>query len=218
MASTIAPGSRTAGSGSGEDFLKRWLLVWVVLLAVVTLVVVVFLVTITNSLASINGNLKVADDAVTNIGGDTKTLPDQVDTVNGSLGAIDPALKPIPGQADSIIQSLVSIEGKLRTVDGSLRDTTGILRTVLGQTGDIRAVLVDADDPADRLGVQNIHRKVAVANGVGNVGEQTASPQNLTNAKSDTANVLSDLVDANKHLVNICRNPAANVLGGSQPC
>lgn len=218
MASTIAPGSRAAGSGSGDDFLKRWLVVWVVLLAVVTLVVVVFLVTITNSLASINGNLAVADGAVTNIGGDTKTLPDQVDTVNGSLGSIDPALKPIPGQADSIIQSLVSIEGKLRTTDGSLRDTTGILRSVLGQTGDIRAVLVDADDPADRLGVQNIHRKIAVANGVGTTGEQTASPANLTNAKGDTANILSDLVDANKHLVNICRSPAANLLGGPQPC
>ncbi len=216
-AGTMAPSGRAAASDAGSDFLKRWLVVWVVLLAVVTLVVVVFLVTITNSLASINGNLAVADRAVTGAGGDTKTLPDQVERINGSLGGIDPALKPIPGQADAIIASLVSIDGKLRRTDGSLRDTSGVLRTVLGQVGDVRGVLVDADDPPDGLGVQNIHQRVAVANGQGNTGRFQSSPNNLTNAKADTGNVLARLQDVNKHLNNICNSGAVQATG-PVPC
>ncbi len=215
-AGTMAPSGRPASDAS-SDFLKRWLVVWVVLLAVVTLVVVVFLVTITNSLASINGNLAVADRAVTGAGGDTKTLPDQVDQVNGSLGGIDPALKPIPGQADQIIASLVSIDGKLRRTDGSLKDTSGVLKTVLGQVGDIRGVLVDANDPPDKMGVQNIHRRIAVANGQGDTGDMASSPANLSTAKGDTANILAGLVDVNKHLTNVCRSAAVQA-SGPQPC
>lgn len=213
----MAPSGRATTSDAGSEFLKRWLVVWVVLLAVVTLVVVVFLVTITNSLASINGNLAVADRAVTGAGGDTKTLPAQVEQVNGSLGGIDPALKPIPGQADAIIASLVSIDGKLRRTDGSLRDTSGILKTVLGQVGDVRGVLVDADDPPDKFGVQNIHRRIAVANGQGNTGDMATSPNNLTNAKADTGSVLANLQDVNKHLTNVCRSPAVQA-SGPVPC
>ena len=217
-AGAMAPTGRATATGAGDDFIKKWLVVWIVLLAVVTLVVVVFLVTITNSLASINGNLAVADRAVTGAGGDTKTLPDQVERVNGSLGGIDPALKPIPGQADAIIASLVSIDGKLRRTDGSLRDTSGVLKTVLGQVGDVRGVLVDADDPPDKFGVQNIHRRVAVANGQGNTGDMATSPNNLTNAKADTGSVLGNLQDVNKHLTNVCRSPTVQTLNGPQPC
>src|SRR6476469_636964 len=90
-------------------FLSRWLKVWVILLTVVTLVVVGYLIVITNTLASINGNLVTADTAVTGAGHDVVTLPDQVARINGSLAAIDTALKPIPGQAQEIISSLTSI-------------------------------------------------------------------------------------------------------------
>jgi hypothetical protein len=58
MASAMA--ARRSASDQSQ-FLRKWLAVWVALLAIVTLVVVVFLVTITNSLASINENLAVAD-------------------------------------------------------------------------------------------------------------------------------------------------------------
>lgn len=217
-AGSMAPSGRAAAAeGAGSDFLKKWLVVWVVLLAVVTLVVVVFLVTITNSLASINGNLAVADRAVTGAGGDTKSLPAQVEQVNGSLGGIDPALKPIPAQADQIIASLVSIDGKLRRTDSSLKDTSPLLKVVLGQLGDVRGVLVDADDPPDKFGVQNIHRRVAVANGQGNTGDMATSPANLTNAKADTGNILAGLQDVNKHLKSIC-NSAAVQASGPVPC
>ncbi len=199
-------------------FLARWLKVWVALLTVVTLVVVVFLIFITNSLASINGNLATARNAVTGAGGDVKTLPDQVERINASLSGIDPALIPIPGQADQIIASLSSIDAKLRNTDSSLKDTSGILVTVLGQANNIRGVLVDADNPPDRLGVQNIHQRVAFANGVGTPGPGLGAgsgpntgtgpfgvnPNSLSAARADASNILAGLVDTNQHLTSIC--------------
>ena len=211
MATAMRSRAGSARDTDSSQFLKKWITVWVALLAIVTLVVVVFLVTITNSLASINGSLAVADNAVTGAGGDVKTLPSEVETVNNSLAGIDPNLKPIPGQADAIIASLTSINSKLTTTDNSLKDTTGVLSTVLNQTGDIRGVLVDADDPPDGFGVQNIHQRVAFANGAGNTGRFGTNPSNLQAAKADTGNILTQLQDVNKHLRGICNNPA--VLG-----
>ena len=208
MATAMRNRAGSARETDSSQFLKKWITVWVALLAIVTLVVVVFLVTITNSLASINGSLAVADEAVTGAGGDVKTLPGEVDTVNASLGGIDPNLKPIPGQADAIIASLTSINSKLTTTDNSLKDTTGVLSTVLNQTGDIRGVLVDADDPADRLGVQNIHQRVAFANGTGNTGSFGTNPSSLAAAEGDTTNILGQLQQVNKSLRGICNNPA----------
>ena len=190
MATAMRGGS--ARDTDASQFLKKWITVWVALLAIVTLVVVVFLVTITNSLASINGSLAVADEAVSGAGGDVVTLPSAVDTVNASLGGIDPNLKPIPGQADAIIGSLRSINDKLTNVDRSLVDTSSVLSTVLGQTGTISGILVDADDPPDGFGVQNIHQRVAIANGI------------LTPAEADARAILAGLGQVNANLLSIC--------------
>ena len=199
---------RSARDNDSSQFLKKWITVWVALLAIVTLVVVVFLVTITNSLASINGSLAVADEAVSGAGGDVVTLPSAVDTVNASLGGIDPNLKPIPGQADAIIGSLRSINDKLTNVDRSLVDTSSVLSTVLGQTGTISGILVDSDDPPDGFGVQNIHQRVAFANGSGNTGSFGSNPSSLAAARGDTTNILGQLQGINRALRGICNNPA----------
>jgi len=214
MATAMRSRAESPRDADSSMFLKKWITVWVALLAVVVLVVVVFLVTITNSLASINGSLAVADEAVSGAGGDVVTLPSAVDTVNASLGGIDPNLKPIPGQADSIIASLTSINDKLTNVDRSLVDTSSVLSTVLGQTGSVKGVLVDADNPADGFGVQNIHQRVASLNGTpqgADVGRFGLNPNNLSAARADTQNINGLLVEVNKHLKGICRNPA--VLG-----
>ena len=203
--------SSSARETDSSQFLKKWITVWVALLAIVTLVVVVFLVTITNSLASINGSLAVADDAVSGAGGDVVTLPSAVDTVNASLGGIDPNLKPIPGQADAIIGSLRSINDRLTNVDRSLVDTSSVLSTVLGQTGTIEGILVDADDPPDGFGVTNIHQRVALLNGNGNTGRFGTNPNNLAASRTDTQTITGLLVNVNTELRGICRNPA--VLG-----
>jgi ABC-type transporter Mla subunit MlaD len=209
-------------------FLDRWLKVWIALLVVVTLVVVVYLIAITNSLASINGNLGVANRAVTGAGGDTKTLPGQVEGINASLAAIDPALKPIPGQADQIIGALTEIDGKLATTDNSLKDTSSslqgtssqlvdtasILTRVLGQAGTIRENLNQADQAqgpceattcsTNKLGVQNIHQRVAIANNI------------LTPAEADARSILSGLGQVNANLLAICSTGTVGLLAG--PC
>ncbi|MGH9150383.1 MAG: hypothetical protein ACRD0F_08595 [Acidimicrobiales bacterium] len=220
MQATIAPSQRAARKSEMDQslFLVRWLKVWVTLLTVVTLVVVVYLIVITNSLDSINDNLASVTDSVVGAGNDVVTLPDQVERVNGSLAGIDPALKPIPGQADAIIASLTSIDGKLRTTDGSLRDTDSILKVVLSNANTIQGVLVDADDPPDRFGVQNIHRRVAKVNGVGAAGEQGSTTGNLTLAEQDAANINQGLTDANRHLDSICRNAALELLSPGRTC
>ena len=180
-------------------FLSRWLKVWVILLTVVTLVVVVYLIIITNSLASINGNLATAQRAVVGAGGNVVTLPNQVDRINGALAGIDPALKPIPGQANDIIAALSSINSKLTNTDASLKDTSAILVTVLGTVNNVSGLLIDANDPPDRLGVQNIHHRVAAINGAGAPRQGTArdggscgpfcTPNNLTTAEADARDI-----------------------------
>ena len=211
----------------GDDqatFLSRWLKVWVILLTVVILVVVVYLIIITNTLASINGNLATADRAVTGAGGNTTTLPAQVDRINAALAAIDPALKPIPGQADQIIAALTSINDNLTTTDASLKETSSILVTVLGQVNSVRDLLIDANDPADRLGVQNIHRRVAAINGQGSPAQGSAAGgggcgefctgENLTTAEADAANILAGLISVNGHLNSICNSSLGTIAEG----
>jgi hypothetical protein len=223
----MAPVGRRTEIGDRSAYLDRWLQVWVALLAVVTLVVVAYLIFITGSLASINKNLAVADNAVTGAGGDVVTLPDQVEQVNSSLDQIDRALKPIPDQGNQIISSLTSINGRLTTVDSSLKDTSSVLVGVLGQVGSISNVLIDAYTPGDNLGVTDIHQRVAHINGVvNNRGPQAsqgfgflgANPNGLTQAEGDAKNILSGLVDVNKHLVSICKSAAVSVVGGPKPC
>lgn len=216
---------------SGDDqatFLSRWLKVWVLLLTVVTLVVVVYLIIITNSLADINGNLAVADRAVTGAGGNVVTLPNQVDRINGALSEIDPALKPIPAQANDIIAALSSINDKLTSTDSSLKDTSSILVTVLGQVNSISGVLIDADDPPDRLGVQNIHERVARINGRnspprgaprgGGPGIFGTTPGNLSAALTDADNILAGLVSVNAHLTSACKSTVVQVATGGVSC
>ena len=213
MTETIGSSQRAFRRSQTDQaqFLKRWLAVWVALLTVVVLVVIVFLLRITSSLDSINTNLETTDPDLVNAGGNVVRLPDQVQAINESLVGIDPALKPIPQQTLDILAALQSINGKLTTTDGSLKDTSGNLKTILGQANDVQGMLVDADDPPDGLGVQNIHQRVAFANGQGNTGRFGTNPHNLTAAENDAKNIIAGLQDTNKHLTSICRSPA--VLG-----
>ena len=221
----MRPTPRRRAVDDQTTFLSRWLKVWVILLTVVTLVVVGYLIVITNSLASINGNLATAQRAVVGAGGNVVTLPNQVDRINGALAGIDPALKPIPGQAQQIIDSLTSINAKLTNTDASLKDTDAILKTVLGTVNNVSGLLIDANDPPDRLGVQNIHRRVAAINGVGAAHQGSANggggcgefcqPNNLTTAQQDAADI-SRVVNSGvqPHVNAICRGLSnASILG-----
>src|SRR5688572_17044323 len=219
----LRPTPKRRPTDDRTTFLSRWLKVWVILLTIVTLVVVGYLVVITDSLASINGNLATAQRSVVGAGGNVVTLPNQVDRINGALSGIDPALKPIPGQADEIIAALTSINGKLTNVDSSLKDTSAILQTVLGTVNNVSGLLIDANDPGDRLGVQNIHRRVAAingsasprqggANGGGGCGE-FCTPNNLTTAQQDSRDIARVVnTGVAPHVLAICRG-LSGVLG-----
>lgn len=211
---TPLPPTRPTAADRATEFLTKWLRVWVVLLVVVTAVVVVYLIVITNTLASINGNLATADRGVRGTGRNTVTLPSEVDTVNGFLASIDPALKPIPGQADQIIAALTSVNNSLTSADTSLKDTSSTLLGVIGSVGSIRDVLIDANDPPDRVGVQNIHRRIAAINGAGPCGEFCVG-ENLTTVEADAGNILRDLVAVNRHLNSVCRSVGVGLLAGS---
>ncbi len=211
-----APAPRPANDQT--TFLSRWLKVWVILLTVVTLVVVVYLVIITNSLASINGNLATADRAVgaTGAAGNVTSLPNQVDRINGALDGIDKALKPIPAQAGEIVTVLTSVNDKLTSVNSSLQDTDSVLQTVLGSVQAVNTTLIDADDPGDRLGVQNIHHRVAGLNGRnsprqgsatnGGTAGPFATGGNLSAAEADAAAITGSLDSINTHLTGVCNS------------
>jgi len=220
MAETIGPSRRTFQRAETDQaqFLKRWLSVWVALLTVVVVVVVVFLLKITDSLSSIDDGLASADTGVSGAGSDVGNLPDQVAGINESLVAIDPALKPIPDQVTAILGALQSINGKLVTTDGSLKDTGGNLRGIVGQASDISGLLINADDPPDGFGVQNIHQRVAFLNGVGSTGRFGSNANNLTLAEAQAGNILAGLVDTNRHLVGICNSTAVATLNAGARC
>lgn len=196
-------------------FLSKWLKIWVGLLSVVTLVVVAYLTLITNSLADINGNLGVVSREVGASGANTLALPAHVDRINGSLTQIDTALQPIPDQAGAIVSTLESINGKLAQTDGSLKDTAGTLQTILSSAGNINTTLIDADEPADNLGVQDIHQRIARANGRnsprvgtasagGTPGSFGATPGNLADAQLDTRVIVGRLDAVNSSLTGVC--------------
>jgi hypothetical protein len=197
--------------------------VWVGLLCAVTLVVVGYLTVITNSLANVNGNLGTVSREVGSAGSNTVGLPTHVDNINGSLGKIDAALKPIPAQADTIVGALSSINGKLSQTDASLADTAGALQTVLGSVGDIGGVLVDADEPGDNLGVQDIHQRIARINGANSPGVGTASaggspgpfgssPANLSTVRGDSTAIVGQIGAINSRLIGVCQSLVVGLL------
>ncbi len=190
----------------------RWLWIWITIGALVVVVVIGFLIGISNALASIDDNLLEAQQAVA--GGqeapgalqDVEPLPGQVQNVNASLGGIDQQLQPVPGQADQIIANLTSVRDALRSVDGSLGDTSGTLQATAGSladtsgvlgdvqalAGNIEATLESAQSPPDDLGTSDIFPRVATANDV------------LGPVRSDTSNIVPQLNQTNQHLTSVC--------------
>ena len=217
------PAPQVKAKDTERAYLAKWMRVWVGLLCAVTLVVVGYLTVITNSLANVNGNLGTVSREVGNADTNTVGLPTHVDTINASLGQIDGALKPIPGQADTIVGALSSINDKLTQTDASLADTASALQTVLGTVGDINGVLVDADEPADNLGVQDIHQRIARINGAnspgvagasagGGPGAFGASPANLSTVRADTAIIGGQIGAINSRLTGVCHGLVVGLL------
>jgi len=218
-----APSPTTKPKFDERAYLAKWMRVWVGLLSVVTLVVVAYLTFITNSLANVNGNLGVVDRQVGGAGANTVELPSSVDRINDSLGKIDTTLKPIPGQAGVIVGALTSINDKLGQTDATLQNVAGVLQSVLGTADAIGATLVDADEPGDNLGVQDIHQRVARINGRnspavgsasagGTPGSFGASPANLSTVEVDARAIVVRLDTINGNLTGVCRSTVLSLL------
>ncbi len=211
------PSGRRSTSSDTSAIVQRWMWTWITIGLLVVLVVIGFLIAITNSLASIDDNLFEADSAVTGAGGDVEPLPGQVAMVNETLAGIDTELAAVPGQADEIIAALTSVRDSLVAVDaslvdtsgtlsgtsGSLVDTDGVLARVLALAGDIEGVLESAESPDNNDGTSDIFQRVATANGV------------LQPAKDDTGNIIPQLESVNTHLESICNGlPTGLITGG----
>ena len=225
---SVAPRPDAKPKFDERAHLAKWLRIWVGVLTVVTLVVVAYLTFITNSLANVNGNLGVVSRQVGGAGANTVELPSSVDRINDSLSKIDTTLKPIPGQAGVIVGALSSINDKLGQTDASLQSIAGTLQTVLGTAGAIGTTLVDADEPGDNLGVQDIHQRIARINGRnssavgtasagGTPGPFGASPANLSTVEADARAIVGGLDAINTNLTGVCRSTVLSllrVLGG----
>lgn len=205
-----APALYRPGGDVGA-FVSRWIKIWAGLLAVVTLVAVIYLIAITQTLRSINGNLAVAKTAVVDVGGETRTLPRQVDNVNTSLKDIDDDVKPIHAGTQRIRAHLQSIQGKLVNVDRSLVTTSGTLTGVQGGAGDIRATLVAAQSLGSN-GTNRIWRQVGGS--PGSFGGRDAVNPILDSIRGDSSTAVRQLVGTNNALARICN--ALNIL--PPPC
>lgn len=212
-----APGQAGTPPEARSPAQTGWMWTWVIIGILVVLVVIAFLLGIISALTSIDDALAEADEAVSSIHGDVRgqpegldeefavedpqPLPDNIANINSNLTAIDGELAAIPGQADDIIAALSDIRGTLSSIDSSLAGTSGTLQgtdaslaDTLGIAESIRVSLNDTQSNPDNLGTDDIWQRVDVANGI------------LTEANSDTTNILSELVETDGHLESICRS------------
>ncbi len=201
-----------------------WVRVWMVLLAVVTLVVAVYLLVITNSLADINGNLGTAVRAVQGTGENVASLPTQLGRLNEGLEGIDGATAPLRRKADEVAAYLGSIERSLTSTDRSLKGAASALSGGLASLTGLSNVLVDMDNPPDGLGIQQAHQRLAALNGVGSQPQGSAamggtsgafglSAGGLAAAQADAHDIAFALTSIGRHLWAVCNSPAMDILG-----
>ncbi len=209
-----APALYRPGGDVGA-FVSTWIKIWAGLLGVVTLVAVIYLIAITQTLRNINGNLAIAKTAVVEVGGETKTLPRQVDNVNTSLKDIDDDVKPIQFDTQRIRAHLVSIQGKLVNVDRSLVTTSGTLTGVQGGAADARNTLVAAQS-AGSGGTNLIWRQVGGSEGSLPAGETLNGRLDLISGDAD--NALGHLRRANFDLLRLCNRLTSALPGGPSSC
>jgi hypothetical protein len=217
-----------------EHYVRRWVNTWVALGAIVVLVVIGYLVFISSSLAKINNDLGIAQDAVVDSEGNMKTLPNQLAVVNSNLKQINTSLAQVPEYATQIRSNLKAVEATsgstsssladaspqldtvasnlskasstLRPVASGLTTTSTLLAQILSGTSKIDSDLAAINGASSRVGIRGL------ANGVQSISGS------LGGAESDLGNVLARVQSINGHLYRVCKSAPINLLHGRQPC
>lgn len=122
---------------------RRWMYIWIAIGTVIVLVVVGFLIAISNALRSIDANLDAATPPIRGVRGDVQPLPVYIARVNAALRKIDRNLNPLHAQAARTIGHLGSIDMLLRNGEGALGDTERGLTGTSGTLGQTSGTLRD---------------------------------------------------------------------------
>ncbi len=145
------------------------------------------LATADDAVTGAGGDVKTLPDQVESVNASLGGIDPALQPITGQADAIVGNLTSINGKLVDVDNSLKDTNGKLVTIDSSLKDTTGVLQAILGETTAINGELVSADQPngpcfsndtvpppisegpfdcePSKDGVQNIHQRVAIANG-----------------------------------------------------
>lgn len=220
----IARNSAQVDQRRGVDL---WLRTWILLGVVVALVVIAYLILISNSLAGINAHLGSASKNVTNVYGDAKTLPGQIATVNQNLTAIDKSLKSIPTDAEKIRANLTSVKSHGLAINKSLTSTNSELAAVATDLSTSVPLLNNtASKLADTSGLLSsilkstsaISSNLKQVKGTGQASVFTinstvkAINAGLQPTEADLGDILGGLTSINGHLTAVCTSTAVEAL------
>jgi hypothetical protein len=226
--SATAPPPATASS------FARFLWIFTTLGLIVVVVVIGFLIGIVRALESIDNGLFTASSSVTGATGNVQPLPNYIGTINAALTDIDTALKPIRGQVADATSSLVSIRGTAQSIDASLKDTAGSLVNTSGSLVNTSGTLIGAAQSAGTISNSLIDTSNVLLNILGTVtaidgtlesvqnadsrgtalvpGQVTTINNFLQGAETDLFNINLQLMETNRHLINICTSPTLSLL------
>ena len=217
-----------------EQHVRRWVNTWAALGTIVVLVVISYLVFISSSLAKIDDDLAIAQNAVVDSEGNMKTLPGQLSAANSNLRQIDESLSRVPGytarirsnlagvestsgstssslasaapRLDTISEDLSTASSTLHPVASDLTETSTLLAQILAGTDNIDSDLATINGASANSGIRGL------ANGVQSIS------MSLRGAESELGDVIGRVDSINGHLRRVCTSTPINLLHGRQPC
>jgi methyl-accepting chemotaxis protein len=229
--------SRTSASvppSAASSSFARFLWIFTTLGLIVVVVVIGFLIGIVRALESIDNGLYEASNSVAGATGSVKPLPSYIQTINAALTDIDTALKPIRGQVSDATASLVSIRGSAQSIDASLKDTSASLVNTSGSLVDTSGTLVGASQSVAAITASLVDTSNVLMNVLGTATAIDGTLESIQNADSagtariyrqvdfanailqaiqnDTSQINLQLLEAERHLMNICSGPVPALL------
>ena len=165
-----------------------------------------YIADVNTTLQSIDGALKPVPGATHDISGSLVSMHDNLSKVDGSLkttsgsltttaGALGTTAGSLSDTAKALVgtsSSLNDTASVLKGLSGSLADTSNVLDSVKDVGAQILAVLMHTQSNPEHLGTQDIWMRA------------DATLTVRAAAEKDTANIVGDITDVNKHLKSVC--------------